>query len=173
MKDFANKVAVITGAASGIGQAIAGRCVKEGMNVVVADIERTALMKAEEELKKTGANVLAVLTDVSKAKDVETLAEKTLDAFGAVHLLFNNAGVQVGASAGKPLWENTMEDWHWVMGVNLWGVIYGTKVFIPIMQQQQTECHVVNTSSMAGLRFAWPMIGTSRNASVPAIWSQS
>jgi len=157
MKEFTDKVAVVTGAASGIGWGLAERCAEEGMKVVLADIEESALKVAEKELKNRGADVLTVLTDVSKLSELETLAQKTLDTFGGVHLLFNNAGVQVGAGAGKPLWENTLADWEWVLGVNLWGVIHGTKVFIPIMLKQQTECHVVNTSSMAGL-ITEPMI---------------
>lgn len=157
MKDFAGKVAVVTGAASGIGRGLAEHCAREGMKVVIADIEEPALKETEQAVKAAGADVLAVVTDVSKLKDIETLAQKTLDTFGGVHLLFNNAGVQVGAGAVKPLWENTPADWEWVLGVNLWGVIYGTKVFIPIMLKQDTECHIVNTSSMAGL-ITEPMI---------------
>jgi len=147
MKEFRNKVAVITGAASGIGRAIAGRCVNEGMKVVLADIEDLALAKAEQELKASGASVLAVRTDVSKADEVETLAQKTLDAFGAVHLLFNNAGV----GAGSTIWESTLADWQWVIGVNLWGVIHGIRIFVPLMLSQDTECYIVNTASIAGL----------------------
>ena len=148
MKEFKGKVAVITGAASGIGRAIADRCAQEGMKVVLADVEEGALAQAEEEMKARGATVLAVLTDVSKAGDVEALAQKTLDAFGAVHLLCNNAGVSGG---GDSVWETSLADWQWVMGVNLWGVIHGTRVFVPIMLAQDTECYVVNTASCAGL----------------------
>jgi NAD(P)-dependent dehydrogenase (short-subunit alcohol dehydrogenase family) len=147
MKEFKNKVAVITGAASGIGRAIAGRCSQEGMKVVLADIEQPALDQAEQELRATGATVLAVRTDVSKAGDVEALAQKSIAAFGAVHLLFNNAGV----GAGSTVWDSSLADWQWVIGVNLWGVIYGVRVFIPIMLTQDTECHIVNTASIAGL----------------------
>ncbi|MFQ6123580.1 MAG: SDR family NAD(P)-dependent oxidoreductase [Candidatus Heimdallarchaeota archaeon] len=147
MKVFADKVAVITGAASGIGRAIADRCAKEGMKVVLADIEETALAIAENELKSKGATVLAVLTDVSKVKDIEMLAKKTLDAYGAVHLLFNNAGV-IG---GSTIWESTLADWEWIIGVNLWGVIHGVRVFVPLMLAQETEGHIVNTASVSGL----------------------
>src|SRR4051794_6783314 len=147
MRDFEGKVAVITGGASGIGRAIADRCVNEGMKVVLADVEEAALAQAETELKTAGAPVLAVRTDVSKRSDVESLAGRVLDAFGEVHLLFNNAGVAAG---GAP-WEATWNDWEWVIGVNLWGVIHGVKVFAPIMLDQNTECHIVNTSSTAGL----------------------
>ncbi len=147
MKEFRGKVAVITGAASGIGRGIAERCVSEGMNVVLADIDEANLAQAESELKTEGGSVLSVRTDVSRRSDVELLAQKALDAFGQVHLLFNNAGVGAG---GAP-WEATWNDWEWVIGVNLWGVIHGVKVFTPLMLRQNTDCHIVNTSSTAGL----------------------
>ncbi|MBV9771541.1 MAG: SDR family NAD(P)-dependent oxidoreductase [Bryobacterales bacterium] len=147
MKEFRDKVAVITGAASGIGRSIAERCLTEGMKVVLADVEEANLTQAETELKAAGGTVLAVRTDVSKRSDVELLARQALDAFGQVHLLFNNAGVAAG---GAP-WEATWNDWEWVIGVNLWGVIHGVKVFTPLMLEQNTECHIVNTSSTAGL----------------------
>ena len=147
MKEFKDKVAVITGAASGIGLGIAERCVSEGMKVVLADIDEANLTKAETELQDTGGTVLGVRTDVSKRGDVERLARQALDAFGQVHLLFNNAGVAAG---GAP-WEATWNDWEWVIGVNLWGVIHGVKVFTPLMLAQNTECHIINTSSGAGL----------------------
>ena len=151
MKAFKDKVAVITGGASGIGWGLAERCAQEGMKVVIADIEEPALEEAEKKLKDSGAAVLTVRTDVSRFTDVESLAQKTLDAFGGVHLLFNNAGVQTGVPDGKPLWDHTLADWEWVLGVNLWGVVHGIKVFLPIMLKQKTEGHIVNTSSMAGL----------------------
>ena len=147
MREFRDKVAVITGAASGIGRAVAERCVHEGMRVVLADVEEDALARAEATMSDTGATVLAVPTDVSAASDVEALARKTLEAFGAVHLVHNNAGVAVGGR----IWENTVADWEWVMGVNMWGVIHGIRVFVPLMLEQNTEGHIVNTASMAGL----------------------
>ena len=147
MKEFKDKVAVITGAASGIGRALAERCVGAGMKVVLADVDEANLTKAETELKTAGGSVLAVRTDVSKRSDVEQLARQTLDTFGQVHLLFNNAGV---TADGAP-WEATWNDWEWAIGVNLWGVIHGIKVFTPLMLAQNTECHIVNTSSTAGL----------------------
>ncbi len=147
MKDFKGKTAIVTGAASGIGRALAQRCAEEGMNVVLADIEEKALADAEKEMKGRGASVLAVLTDVSKASDIKALARKTLETYGAVHLLFNNAGVGGGFTA----WDSTEEDWKWILGTDLWGVIHGIRVFIPIMLKQDMECHVVNTASMAGL----------------------
>lgn len=147
MKEFKGKVAVVTGAASGIGRGIAERCVSEGMKVVLADIDEANLNQAETELKAQGGIVRGIKTDVSKRSDVELLARHVLDAFSQVHLLFNNAGVAAG---GAP-WEATWNDWKWVIDVNLWGVIHGVKVFTPLMLAQNTECHIINTSSMAGL----------------------
>ena len=147
MKEFKGKVAVITGAASGIGRAIAERCVREGMKVVLADIDEANLAGATTELTALGGTVIPARTDVSRRGDVELLARRTLDAFGQVHLLVNNAGVGAGGSA----WEATWNDWEWVIGVNLWGVIHGVKVFTPLMLGQNVECHIVNTASTAGL----------------------
>ena len=147
MKAFRDKVAVITGAASGIGRAIADRCATEGMRVVLADIEEKALVQVETRLKSDGASVLSVVTDVSKIEDIEALAQRTLETFGAVHLLCNNAGVGSGSTA----WDTTVNEWKWVLGVNLWGVIHGTQVFVPIMLEQDSESHIVNTSSITGL----------------------
>jgi NAD(P)-dependent dehydrogenase (short-subunit alcohol dehydrogenase family) len=147
MKEFKDKVAVITGAASGIGRGIARRAAKEGMKVVLADIERDSLSKTEEELKKSGTDVISVLLDVSKVEEIENLARVTIDTFGEVHLLCNNAGVGMGGF----LWDCTLTDFNWVIGVNLWGVIHGIRTFIPIMLKQDNECHIVNTASMSGL----------------------
>ncbi|MCH8283698.1 MAG: SDR family NAD(P)-dependent oxidoreductase [Chloroflexi bacterium] len=147
MQELEGKVAVVTGAASGIGRALAQRSAAEGMKVVLADIEDEALAAAAGELQAEGAQVLAVRTDVSKAEEVEALAEKAVDAFGAVHLVCNNAGV---GSSGAVIWEETLHDWEWVMGVNLWGVIHGIRAFVPRMLAQDTEGHIVNTASMAG-----------------------
>jgi NAD(P)-dependent dehydrogenase (short-subunit alcohol dehydrogenase family) len=118
------------------------------MKVVLADVELEPLAKTEANMKASGATVLAVRTDVSQARDVEALARKTLEAFGAVHLLCNNAGVGTEAVA---IWESTIAEWEWVIGVNLWGVIHGVRVFVPIMVEQDTQCHIVNTASIAGL----------------------
>jgi NAD(P)-dependent dehydrogenase (short-subunit alcohol dehydrogenase family) len=148
MQEFKDKVAVITGAASGIGRALADRCVQEGMKAVLADVEPETLTTTEASLKAAGATVLAVRTDVSQARDIEALARKTLEAFGAVHLLCNNAGV---GGPDAPIWENAIADWEWVMGVNLWSVIHGVRVFVPLMLAQDTACHIVNTASGAGL----------------------
>jgi NAD(P)-dependent dehydrogenase (short-subunit alcohol dehydrogenase family) len=148
MKEFKDKVAVITGAASGIGRALADRAAREGMKVVLADIEEGALAQAAEEMRAAGADTLPVRTDVSRAEDVEALAQRTLEAYGAVHLLCNNAGV---SAVPTPLWENTLRDWEWVLGVNLWGVIHGVHTFVPIMLAQDVDAHVINKASVAGL----------------------
>lgn len=147
MKQLSGKVAVVTGAASGIGRALAERFAAEGMKVVLADVEHAALRQTERDLKAAGAAVAARRTDVSRGADVEALAKFAVDAFGAVHVLCNNAGVGVGGVT----WQNTAKDWEWVLGVNLWGVIHGVRAFVPIMLAQGDECHIVNTASGAGL----------------------
>ena len=155
MKEFKGKVAVVTGAASGIGFALAEKCLAEGMHVVMADIEQAALETAAEKLSAAGNNsILAIKTDVSIAAEIEKLKDKTIEEFGAVHLLFNNAGVGGGGNS----WTATKQDWDWVLGVNLWSIIYGVQTFVPQMIAQDTECHVVNTASVAGL------LGGSTNA---------
>lgn len=147
MKDFRDKVAVVTGAASGIGRALAQRFAREGMKVVLADVEPAALEQAAREIDASGASALAVRTDVSKAAEVERLAQAALDKFGAVHIVCNNAGVVTSG----PSWINTVADWEWVLGVNLWGVIHGVRTFTPILLSQGVEAHIVNTASMAGM----------------------
>ena len=148
MQDFEGKVAVITGAASGIGFALTEKCLSLGMSVVMADIEEEVLTKAAEKLQSSGDNnILPVTTDVSVLEEIESLAKKAIDHFGAVHLLFNNAGVGGGGNS----WESTQKDWEWVIGVNLWSVIHGVRVFSPLMIKQNTDCHIVNTASVAGL----------------------
>ena len=148
MRDLKDKVAVVTGAASGIGRAMAERFASVGMKVVLADIEEGALAQAESDMKASGADALAVTTDVANARDVEALAKRTIDAFGAVHVLCNNAGV--GPVTGAT-WELTEADWQWVLGVNLLGVTHGIRAFVPIMLEQDSDCHIVNTASVAGL----------------------
>lgn len=147
MKDFKDKVAVITGAASGIGRGLAERCVMEGMRVVLADVETAPLLEAERELKEKGGVVLAVKTDVSRIEEIERLAQISVNTFGGVHLLCNNAGVAVPGL----IWEASPSDWKWLLGVNLWGVIHGIRTFVPIMLKQNTESHIVNTASIEGL----------------------
>ncbi|MGC2518843.1 MAG: SDR family NAD(P)-dependent oxidoreductase [Burkholderiales bacterium] len=147
MKEFRGRVAVITGGAGGLGRAMAERFARAGMKIALADVDAAALANTESEMKRAGAAVIAVRTDVSKEDEVERLAKAALDAFGAVHLAVNNAGVSpLGA-----VWENTAADWRWALGVNLWGVIHGVRVFTPIMLAQDTGGHIVNTASVAGL----------------------
>lgn len=147
MKDFAGKVAVITGAGSGFGREFARIGASLGMKLVLADIQADALAATASELQARGVELVAERVDVSKAEDVERLAQRTKEAFGKVHLLFNNAGV----AAGGLVWEHSTRDWEWVLGVNLWGVIHGVRCFVPMMLEQGDECHVVNTASVAGL----------------------
>jgi NAD(P)-dependent dehydrogenase (short-subunit alcohol dehydrogenase family) len=153
MQDLKGKVAVVTGAASGIGNAVATRLAEEGMKVVLADVEEGPLADAEKKLTDAGATVLAVPTDVSKGDQVDALAEKTFATFGTAHVIHNNAGV----GAGGPMWTLTEADWQWVLGVNLWGVIHGVRAFVGRMVDQG-EGHVVNTASIAGLTSA-PLMG--------------
>jgi NAD(P)-dependent dehydrogenase (short-subunit alcohol dehydrogenase family) len=153
MQELRGKVAVVTSAASGIGNAVATRLAGEGMKVVLADIEEGPLADAEKVLADTGATVLAVPTDVTKGDQMDALAEKTYATFGTAHVVHNNAGV----ATGGPMWTLTEADWQWVLGVNLWGVIHGVRAFVPRLVEQG-EGHVVNTASMAGLTSA-PMMG--------------
>jgi NAD(P)-dependent dehydrogenase (short-subunit alcohol dehydrogenase family) len=163
MKEFRDKVAVVTGGASGIGRALAERFAAEGMKVVLADVEEDALRLAEAEMREKGVDVLGVRTNVSKSEDLEKLAEQTLDAFGGVHIVCNNAGV---AGAWGQAWANTLDDWNWIMGVNLWGVIHGVRTFLPIMLEQGEEGHVVNTASIAGLMPGRGIYGVTKQAVV-------
>ncbi len=147
MKNFEGRVAVVTGGASGIGLALAKRFARAKMKVVLADIEVEALGKARSDVEKLGAEVLTVETDVSKSEQVEALAKRAVADLGGVHVVCNNAGV----GGGGVIWETKLEDWQWVFGVNLWGVVHGIRTFVPIMLEQDDEGHVVNTASFAGL----------------------
>jgi NAD(P)-dependent dehydrogenase (short-subunit alcohol dehydrogenase family) len=172
MKSFQNKVAVITGGASGFGREFANIGARLGMKLVLADVQQDALDRAKAELEAQGAQVLAMHCDVRKAEQVQALADATMARFGAVHLLFNNAGV----GSGGLLWENTQTDWEWVLGVNLWGVIHGVRIFTPLMlecakNEPDYQGHIVNTASMAGLLNA-PTMGVY-NVSKHAVVSLS
>ena len=152
MKNFKNKTAVLTGAGSGFGLECARIGARLGMNLVLADVQQDALDKAVAETQASGAQVVGLRVDVSKAEQVEALGAATLERFGAPHLVFNNAGV----SAGGLIWENTVSDWEWVIGVNLMGVAHGIRVFTPMMlaaaaKDPDYRGHIVNTASMAGL----------------------
>ncbi|HEU0204704.1 MAG TPA: SDR family NAD(P)-dependent oxidoreductase [Burkholderiaceae bacterium] len=147
MKELRDKVAVVTGAASGIGRELALACAREGMRVVLADIDRNGLPETAGLVERLGAQSVQVTCDVSKAEQVDQLAAQTYERFGAAHLVFNNAGVAVAG----PLWTATVEDWQWSLGINLMGVAHGIRSFVPRMLAQKTEGHVVNTASVAGL----------------------
>lgn len=152
MQTFLGRTAVITGAASGFGLETARLAVKRGMNVVLADVQQEALNEVANELSRAGAQVISHVVDVSKADQVEALANATFARFGAPHFVFNNAGVAFGGL----IWEHSERDWEWVLGVNLFGVVHGVRVFTPRMLQAAKddpsyEGHIVNTASMAGL----------------------
>ena len=153
MEDLQGKVAVITGGASGIGRAVATRAAADGMKIVLGDIEEGPLKEAVEELTSEGAEAIGVATDVADLASVQGLRDQALDRFGAVHLVHNNAGIGLGG----PIWEVSEEDWRWILGVNLWGVIHGVAAFVPLLIEQG-EGHVVNTASIAGL-IAAPFLG--------------
>jgi NAD(P)-dependent dehydrogenase (short-subunit alcohol dehydrogenase family) len=156
------KVAVVTGAASGIGFALADRFASSGMDVVLADVDENGLTSACERIRAHGVDAAAVLTDVSDEKSFGELADTAYDRFGAVHVLCNNAGV---GSLADP-WFGPISAWHWVLGVNLWGVVHGIRAFLPRMLAQ-AEGHIVNTASMAGLQpGASPIYDASKHAVV-------
>ncbi|HEY7107340.1 MAG TPA: SDR family NAD(P)-dependent oxidoreductase [Acidimicrobiia bacterium] len=145
MEQLQGKTAVITGGASGIGRALADRFAAEGMRLALGDIEEDALARAVDELDAAGAEVIGVRTDVAELADVEALRDRAIEQFGAVHVVCNNAGVAGGSVIDSPI-----EVWRWVMGVNLWGVVHGCHVFLPLLLEQD-EGHIVNTASIAGL----------------------
>ena len=152
MKNFEGRTAVITGAGSGFGLEASRIAARRGMNVVMADVQADALARASAEIAATGAAVLPFRLDVSRAEEVDALGRATAERFGAPHLVFNNAGV----GAGGLIWETTVADWEWVIGVNLMGVAHGLRVFTPMMlaaagSDPAYEGHIVNTASMAGL----------------------
>ena len=148
MQDLADRVAVITGAASGIGQGLARRFAREGMKLVLADIEEAALLEVEKELRLGGTSVLAVKTDVSRKASVFALADRAFDAFGRVHIVCNNAGVSGGLGH---IWDIPDQDWEWIMAVNVYGVLHGIQAFVPRMIEHGEEGLILNTSSVVGL----------------------
>lgn len=163
-------MAVVTGGASGIGRGMAEAFLAEGMRVVLADVEQAALDATVQELGSAG-DVVGVRCDVSKADSVASLADQTLSAFGAAHVLCNNAGVAGGSPGG--IWQAPLEEWDWVMGVNLMGVVHGIRSFLPILLEQE-EGHVVNTASMAGLMTGMGIYGVTKHAVVAlseALWN--
>lgn len=162
MQDFHDRVAVITGAASGMGRAFAERLAREGMKVVLADIEQSALDQAVAELRAQRYEVLGVPTDVMRLESVEQLARRAIEAYGKVHLVCNNAGVE-GYLDGA-LWEASGKDWDWTFGVNFWGVVNGVRTFLPIMLAQDDEGYLVNTASATALVRGSNMYGITKHA---------
>jgi len=169
MIELRDKVAVVTGAASGIGRGLAERFAAEGMRLVLADIQLAPLEEVAAALRATGAPVETQVTDVSDAAAVQALADRAYAAFGAVHVLCNNAGIVPGARF-RPIWETSPEDWHWSLGVNLMGVVHGIQSFIPRMRAQGGWAHVVNTISVAGLVSGTnsPAYGAAKHAALRA-----
>jgi NAD(P)-dependent dehydrogenase (short-subunit alcohol dehydrogenase family) len=149
VKDLAGKVAVVTGAASGMGLAFAQRFADEGMNVVLADIESEPLALAHASIEQRGVKALAVRTNVMLEADIQRLADQAFATFGNVHVLCNNAGVASGGAAHS--WERPLSDWEWVFGVDFMGVLHGIRAFLPRMLENGEEGHIVNTASLAGL----------------------
>lgn len=147
MREFSGRVAVVTGGASGLGLAMAQRFAAEGMAVVLADVQQDALDRAVAGFEAAGHAVLGVRCDVSRQDSVDALRDAAVARFGKVHVLCNNAGVAPGGLA----WESTLEDWHWCLGVNVYGVIHGLRSFVPHMLAHGEEGHIVNTASVAGL----------------------
>lgn len=162
MQNLTDQVAVVTGGASGIGLALAQAFAREGCRVVIADIEDAALERAAASLPE---GVLAVRTDVSKVEDVQALADAAVERFGRVDIVCNNAGI----STFNTIENQTLEDWRWVLDVDLWGVINGVHTFLPIMRKQGTPGHIVNTSSVAGLLSGVPYIGPYAVAKVGVV----
>ena len=153
MKTFKGRTAVITGGASGFGREFARIAQRLGMNIVIVDVQQDALDTAKGEIEASGGSVLAMKTDVSKADQLQAVADATLKRFGVPSLVFNNAGV---GGTGGLIWETTQRDWEWVLGVNVWGVVHGVRIFAPLMleaakKDASFEGHFVNTASMAGL----------------------
>lgn len=169
IQDFKNKTAVLTGAASGFGLECARIAAARGMNLVLVDVQQDALEQAEAELAPSGVQIMTQVIDVSSSEQMQALAVAVQQRFGAPHLVFNNAGV----GSGGLLWENSVAEWEWVLGVDLWGVIHGVRLFVPMMLEAASadpawHGHVVNTASMAGL-VAAPNMGIYNTAKAAVV----
>jgi NAD(P)-dependent dehydrogenase (short-subunit alcohol dehydrogenase family) len=162
VQDLNGKVVVVTGGASGIGNALARRFASEGARIVIGDIEVNALEHAVADLRASGAQAEGIVTDVTDPAQMQALGDAAVERFGGVHVFCNNAGVGGGGLS----WEMPLSTWEWVIGVNMWGVIHGVRTFVPLLMQQ-TEAHIVNTASVAGL-VAAPFMGPY-NASKHAV----
>ena len=163
MKQFEGKTAVVTGAASGIGRALAERFAQARMQVVLADIEKDALDRAVHELEQRQHRVIGVVANTMVRESVEALAKRAVDEFGKVHIVCNNAGIAAMAGGIKPIWEVSDRDWQWVMGVNFYGVLYGIQAFVPGMLAHGEEGHIVNTASLAGVMPGGGTYGVSKH----------
>jgi NAD(P)-dependent dehydrogenase (short-subunit alcohol dehydrogenase family) len=163
MKNFATKTAVVTGAAAGIGLAIAERFVQEGMKVVLADINEEALEIQVRRLAGQGHEVAARVTDVTSQASVQDLADFAAATYGDVHMVCNNAGIGGGAADDSPLWEASLSDWKWVMDINVWGVIHGIRAFVPLLQRHGQPAHIVNTASKAALLCGTSLYSTTKH----------
>jgi len=173
MKELSGRVAVVTGAASGIGLGMVRAFAGEGMKLVLADIEPEPLERAVAELREAGGEAVGVVTDVARADALRALRDRTLSEYGAVHVLCNNAGV--AGNAATPLWALPDDEWDWVLGVNLMGVRHGITAFVPAMLEQGGPGHVVNTASVAGLIHGAGLYGVSKHAVVAlseSLWTQ-
>jgi NAD(P)-dependent dehydrogenase (short-subunit alcohol dehydrogenase family) len=164
LTDLNGKTAVVTGAASGIGSAVATRLAAEGMRVVLADIDASALDGAVQRLRDADRDVIGVPTDVSNRESVETLCSAAHEAYGKVHLLHNNAGVLGPLTV--PVWETTEDDWRWMMGVNFWSVVHALRVFVPRMLEHGEDGHIVNTASTSGIAFSTMVYSITKHAVV-------
>ena len=165
MKGFKGKTVVITGAASGIGYALAERFAVEKMNVVLADIEQDALDAAVAKISDLGVEAVGIAIDVMDKNSVQSLAKQSIDAFGNIHILCNNAGVAPPAT-DEAIWEHDQNGWDWVMGVNFYGVLYGLQSFVPHMVKHKEEGHVLNTVSLAGILGLEGSYGVSKFATL-------
>ena len=165
MKEFKGKTVVVTGAASGIGYALAERFAQEKMNVVLADIEQDALDAAVTKISNLDVEAVGIAVDVMDKNSVQSLTKQSIDAFGNIHILCNNAGVAPPA-IDEAIWDHDMSDWDWVMGVNFYGVLYGIQSFLPHMIAHQEEGHVLNTVSMAGILGLEGSYGVSKFAAL-------
>ncbi len=173
MEELRDRVAVVTGGASGIGLGMARAFAGRGMKLVLGDVEAEPLEQAVAGLRDEGASVIGVRTDVSDQASVDALRDDALAQFGAVHVLCNNAGV--GGSSAEPLWNVDDEEWDWVVGVNVKGVLHGVRAFVPVMLEQDAPAHVVSTASMAGLMHGIGVYGITKHAVVAlseTLWAQ-
>ncbi len=175
MQQFEGRVAVVTGAASGMGKAFAERFAIAGMKVVLADVEQEALETAVREFTQREFDVLGVRTDVARPEAVEELARRAIDAYGKIHVVCNNAGVAADSEAVSllggavvPMWEQPLSDWEWTVAVNFWGVVHGIRTFLPLLLAHGEDGHVVNTASIAGLTSGprLPIYGATKHAVV-------